>query len=29
MKMDCLHCKTIDGVMKELAMFALAYNLVR
>ncbi len=27
--MDCLHCKTVDGVMKELAMFALAYNLVR
>jgi len=29
MKMDCLHCKTVDGVLKELAMFALAYNLVR
>jgi hypothetical protein len=29
MKMDSLHCKTVDGVMKELAMFALAYNLVR
>jgi Transposase DDE domain len=28
MKMDILHCKTVDGVMKELAMFALAYNLV-
>jgi Transposase DDE domain len=28
MKMDSLHCKTLDGVMKELAMFALAYNLV-
>lgn len=28
MKMDVLHCKTVDGVMKELAMFALAYNLV-
>ena len=27
MKMDILHCKTVDGVMKELAMFALAYNL--
>ena len=29
MKMDCLRCKTVDGVLKELAMFALAYNLVR
>jgi len=29
MNMDSLHCKTVDGVMKELAMFALAYNLVR
>ncbi len=28
MKMDVLHCKTVDGVLKELAMFALAYNLV-
>ena len=28
MNMDILHCKTVDGVMKELAMFALAYNLV-
>ena len=28
MKMDILHCKTADGVMKELAVFALAYNLV-
>ena len=28
MKMDILHCKTVDGVMKELAVFALAYNLV-
>jgi len=27
-KMDILHCKTVEGVMKELAMFALAYNLV-
>ncbi len=26
--MDILHCKTVDGVMKELAVFALAYNLV-
>jgi hypothetical protein len=29
MKMDVLRCKTADGVLKELAMFALAYNLVR
>jgi hypothetical protein len=29
MKMDSLHCKTVEGVLKELAMFALAYNLVR
>jgi Transposase DDE domain len=29
MKMDSLHCKTVEGVMKELAMFALAYDLVR
>ena len=29
MKMDVLRCKTVDGVMKELAVFALAYNLVR
>jgi hypothetical protein len=29
MKMDVLHCKTVDGVRKELAVFALAYNLVR
>ena len=28
MKMDVLRCKTVDGVMKELTMFALAYNLV-
>jgi hypothetical protein len=28
MTMDILHCKTVDGVMKELAMFALAYNLM-
>ena len=28
MKMDILHCKTAGGVMKELAVFALAYNLV-
>jgi hypothetical protein len=29
MKMDVLRCKTVEGVMKELAVFALAYNLVR
>jgi DDE family transposase len=29
MKMDVLHCKTVEGVLKELAVFALAYNLVR
>ena len=27
--MDVLHCKTVDGVMKELWMFVLVYNLVR
>jgi hypothetical protein len=29
MKMDVLNCKTVDGVLKELAMFAPVYNLVR
>lgn len=29
MKMEVLRCKTVDGVKKELVMFALAYNLVR
>jgi Transposase DDE domain len=29
MKMDVLKCKTVDGVLKELAAFALVYNLVR
>jgi hypothetical protein len=29
MKMEVLHCQTVDGVMKELAMFAIVYNLVR
>lgn len=28
MRMDVLRCKTVDGVMKELAMFTLAYNLI-
>src|SRR5262245_35294859 len=29
MKMDGLRCETVDGVLKELAIFALVYNLVR
>jgi Transposase DDE domain len=29
MKMDVLRCETLEGVLKELAVFALAYNLVR
>jgi len=29
MKMEVLHCKTIAGIQKEVAMFGLAYNLVR
>ncbi|MFO0948718.1 MAG: IS4 family transposase [Planctomycetota bacterium] len=29
MNMDILHCKTVEGVQKELAVFALVYNLVR
>jgi hypothetical protein len=29
MGMEVLHCQTVDGVLKELYMFALAYNLVR
>jgi hypothetical protein len=29
MNMDGLRCETVDGVLKELAMFALVYNLVR
>ncbi len=29
MKMDILACQTVDGILKELAVFALAYNLVR
>ena len=29
MKMDVLECKTVAGVLKELAVFALVYNLVR
>lgn len=29
MRMEILHCKSVDGVLKELHMFAIAYNLVR
>jgi hypothetical protein len=29
MKMDVLKCQTVDGVLKELTMYALAYDLVR
>ncbi len=29
LKMDVLHCKTVEGVEKELTMYALVYNLVR
>ena len=29
MRLDVLHCQTVDGVLKELTLFALAYNLVR
>jgi hypothetical protein len=29
MKMDVLHCQTVQGVLKELTMFVLVYNLVR
>jgi hypothetical protein len=29
MNMDVLRCETVEGVLKELAAFALAYNLVR
>jgi hypothetical protein len=29
MKMDVLRCKTVQGVLKELTMFLLVYNLVR
>lgn len=29
LKMDVLRCKTVDGVQKELTMYALVYNLVR
>ncbi|MHC5540815.1 IS4 family transposase [Singulisphaera rosea] len=29
MQLDVLRCKTVEGVLKELAMFSLAYNLMR
>jgi hypothetical protein len=29
MRMDVLHCQTVRGVLKELIMFALVYNLAR
>jgi hypothetical protein len=29
LKMDVLHCRTVEGVNKELAVYALVYNLVR
>lgn len=29
MKMDVLKCKTVDGVLKELTIYAMVYNLVR
>jgi hypothetical protein len=29
MKMDVLKCKTVEGVLRELHVFALIYNLVR
>jgi hypothetical protein len=29
MRMDVLHCQTVQGVLKELIMFALVYNLAR
>jgi hypothetical protein len=29
MKMDVLHCETVSGVLKELLIFVLVYNLVR
>src|SRR5687767_15761843 len=29
MQMDVLHCKTVPGVLKELTVFGMVYNLVR
>jgi hypothetical protein len=28
-QMEVLHCKTVPGVLKELTVFAIIYNLVR
>ena len=29
MGLDVLHCTTVNGILKELTVFALVYNLVR
>ena len=29
MQMEVWHCKTVPGVLKELTVFAIVYNLVR
>jgi hypothetical protein len=29
MRMDVLHCRSVDGVLKEMTIYALVYNLVR
>src|SRR5258708_9641147 len=29
MKMDVLKCKTVEGILKELTVYAIVYNLVR
>jgi hypothetical protein len=29
MQMEVLHCKTVPGVLKELTVFTIVYNLVR
>ncbi len=29
MKMDVMRCKTVDGVLKELMVYGIVYNLVR
>ena len=29
MRMDVLHCQTVEGILKELTIYALVYNLVR
>jgi hypothetical protein len=28
-RMDVLHCKTVPGVLKEVIVFAIVYNMVR